>query len=303
MHVKALFLSCIALLSVGVVGLSFGQSSDIGCPSCVTIPQERLDLYKELFPLIIWTDDTIYDHDSVIMLSGHLRPENNLHPVTIKVTNPIGNVVLIQQITASDDGSFSLNIDTKSPLWARDGVYIIQAQSGPNTRIFKTQVELVPFIKGEKSECMVNEIKAVATNGGIYCIPYVVQDGHTTGVDGKLNIAKKSLSVDIRGTNISSIIIKIPRHILDSKTPDGADTSFMVLSKGTPANYEELDPTDTHRTLKLHYPPDRRANFEIVGSHVIPEFGLLTVVVLGASLTSIILLSKGIFGRSIGYLK
>ncbi len=132
----------------------------------------------------------------------------------------------------------------------------------------------------------------VSANGGTYCIPYEINGGRTTNVEGTLDIKQKTLSLNIRGTDIESIILDLPRNILDAKNPDGTDSDFVVLSKGKPVDYEKLSSDDASRKIQLTYPPDRKGQFEIVGTSVIPEFGTIAMMILLVTVSSVIVLSR-----------
>jgi predicted secreted protein with PEFG-CTERM motif len=110
----------------------------ISCINCVQIHSYEIDLYKEMFPLTVWTDSQIYDHHSTIKINGYLKPQNTIAPILLVVTNPIGNVVTIQQLSSDVDGNFSFELNTESPLLKQDGEYILKVQSGAETRQFKT---------------------------------------------------------------------------------------------------------------------------------------------------------------------
>ena len=266
------------------------QFQDLSCPSCVHIPPEEIDLYKSLFPLIIWTDDTVFNHQSSILLEGYLRPQISPSPVTIVITNPIGNIVSIEQINPDPDGNFSMYINTASQLWSIDGDYIIKAQNGPE-RFFKTSVEVISLDLGQKSQCVLTDISVVADNGGVYCIPFVAT-GETTGVQGTLDTKTKTLTLDLRGKGIESITIQLPRNILDSQSSDNNDTDFVVLFNGVQIDYEEGDSTADYRLLTISYSPDRKAQIEIIGTSVIPEFGALAILILVTTITIALILSK-----------
>ena len=276
-----------SLLFTGPIDAQF---QDLSCPSCVHIPPEEIDLYKSLFPLIIWTDDTVFNHQSSILLEGYLRPQISPSPVTIVITNPIGNIVSIEQINPDPDGNFSMYINTASPLWSIDGDYIIKAQNGPE-RFFKTSVEIISLDLGQKSQCVLTDISVVADNGGVYCIPFVAT-GETTGVQGTLDTKTKTLTLDLRGKGIESITIQLPRNILDSQSSDNNDTDFVVLFNGVQIDYEEGDSTADYRLLTISYSPDRKAQIEIIGTSVIPEFGALAILILVTTITVALILSK-----------
>ena len=115
---------------------------EITCINCVQIHSYEIDLYKEMFPLTVWTDSQIYDHHSTIKINGYLKPQNTIAPILVVVTNPIGNVVTIQQLSSDVNGNFSFELNTESPLLKQNGDYILKVQSGTETRQFKTMFTL-----------------------------------------------------------------------------------------------------------------------------------------------------------------
>lgn len=270
----------------------YGQiMQDVSCPGCVTIPSDEIQLYKELFPIIIWTDDSTYDHKSILTVNGYLKPVNTFNPVTITITNPIGNLIGIEQATPSVNGDFEIKFNTGGKLWNHDGSYIIRAQSGDQSRSFKTSIELTSLDLGSISECTENEIVTPADNGGLYCIPFHAT-GEITGIEGFLSTESSTLVLNIRGTDVEFVFIDIPRYILNAKTPNDDDSAFAVLVNGEPGNFEEqASKLDNHRRLAITYPPDRDGTIEIIGTSAIPEFGSITVLVLIVVITAVVVIT------------
>jgi len=272
--------------------LTFAES-ETDCPSCIQISSYDIELYKELFPLIAWTDSQIYDHYSTIHVSGYLRPQNNVAPIIVVITNPIGNVVTVEQFSPNSDGNFSLDLNTSSPLWKQDGDYILKIQSGSDTRLFKTKFTLVQSIFDNPNECnLSNEISLMATNGRIYCMPFKITSGTVSSAKGKLNLETKTIKLEIVGEGADSIIFTIPRYILDSKSASGEDTVFAVMYNGKIAKYTEIGSDSISRQIKLDYTIDKKITFEIVGTNVIPEFGSIAILILVVSILSILVISK-----------
>ena len=81
------------------------------------------------FTITMETDKGIYDHSSVITVTGQVDPIAEGSEVTFIVQrlNPVG-ITHIDQISVNSDGSFSTTISTASPLMKYDGTYIIKAQ-------------------------------------------------------------------------------------------------------------------------------------------------------------------------------
>ena len=290
-------MAMVPLMVISMTSDSYAQFTqtavpqDLNCQGCHTISSADVESYKKDFAIILWTDQTTFDHDSIITMNGHLRPENTFHPIIITVTNPIGNIVAIEQIEPQSDGDFQFTLNTSGPLWNSDGQYIIKAQSGSENRSFRTAINIISLDLGEKSECAANEIVVPADNTGVYCIPYMAS-GETTGVEGFLNTQSKTLILDFRGRAIDSITLDIPRYILDSQS-GGVDAPFIVLQNGLAIDAEEVPTTfDDMRKLKIDIPPDQRGKIEIIGTSVVPEFGTIAMLILVVAITSIVIATK-----------
>ena len=294
-------LSLSAILSVSLIGMSasFAQSSQ--CPSCVQILPENIELYKKLFPLTIWTDSQVYDHDSMVTVSGHLRPENTVAPILIVVTNPIGNVVTVDQVLPNPGGDFEFMLNTKSTLWKQNGDYVIKAQSGSDNRQFKTKFTLISYGVGSVSQCTSLDARITASNGGVYCIPFESAKGTTISVEGTLNIDTKTLSLQIREQDVDSLVLDIPRYLLDSKSETGSDSGFVVFSEGKLVEIKEINSDDDSRQIEIDYSPTRRGNYEIIGTNVVPEFGSFAFVILFASIASILVLGRSFSNRFVKF--
>jgi predicted secreted protein with PEFG-CTERM motif len=254
-----------------------------------------------MFPLTVWTDSHTYDHFSTITATGYLKPQNTVAPILVVVTNPIGNIVTIQQISPDVDGNFSFKLNTESPLWSKNGEYILKVQSGAETRQFKTNFTLVPSLTGSVDKCTSDKISVLANNGQIYCIPYTISDGIISTTKGKLNSDTKTITLDIKGQDIGSITLDIPRYILDSKSPVGGDSSFVVMANGKMIEYQELESNSNSRKIKLDYQIGNKVLFEIVGTHIIPEFGSVALLILIVSITSILIVGKSFSNRLVKF--
>jgi predicted secreted protein with PEFG-CTERM motif len=287
-------------LSLSLYNVSYAESEVI-CINCIQIPSYEIHLYKEMFPLTVWTDSQVYDHHSTIKVNGYLTPENNVAPVLAVVTNPVGNIVTVQQISTDVDGNFSFELKTESPLWKQNGDYILKVQSGTETRQFKTKFTLVPSITDSANSCVPEKISVLTNNGRIYCIPFKITTGDVTDTGGTLNPDKKTITLEITGNDIESIIFDIPRYILDSKSATGDDSVFLVMSNGKIVEYQELESDSDSRQIKLDYPSVPKATFEIVGTHIIPEFGSMALLILVGSIISILVISKSFSNRFVKF--
>ena len=247
---------------------------DLACTGCVEIPLEEIELYKDLFPIIIWTDAKNYDHNSVITVNGFLRPENTFNPITFTVSNPIGNIVTIEQITPEPNGDFTLRLNTASALWKSDGFYIIKAQSGGENRVFKTNVILTSGIIQQESRCGLSEF---SVNGN--CISYSITGGIITGAN--LDTVKKSLKINIVSEDGGTLNVNPSSSIING--------IFMVQIDG-----KVWDNTSIQGNSVTILFPEGTHEIEIIGTFVIPEFGHLAIIILAITITAMIVLNRKI---------
>jgi hypothetical protein len=279
------FLSIIIIINLSLVVLnqSFLQETyaqqgpfvqDLRCAGCVDLLPEEIELHKDLFPITIWTDAKNYDHNSVITVNGFLRPENTFNPVTLTVSNPIGNIVTIDQITPQPNGDFSIRLNTAGNLWKSDGSYIIKAQSGGETRVFKTSVLLTSGIVEQESRCGLSEFSA---NGN--CISYSITGGKITGAN--IDSVKKSLKINLVSEDGGTLNVNPSSSIING--------IFMVQMDG-----KVWDNTSIQGNSVTILFPEGTHEIEIIGTFVIPEFGHLAIIILAITITAMIVLNRKI---------
>ena len=153
---------------------------------------------------------------------------------------------------------------------------------------------MIPTSVGIQNACGLYEITASADNGGKYCLPYSVKNG-VKGIDAYLYTQSKTLELKPRTFGVGQFTIDIPRDVLDSKSGKD-DVPFTVLLNGKPYSYDEADPkSDQVRRLQFEVPipiSGNRDTIEIVGTNVIPEFGTLAIMILVASIASILVVTR-----------
>ena len=119
-------------------------ANELACPDCPgeQSAYDKLEAYKKLLPIVIWTDKMVYDHQQMVMVSGHVKDPNPDMQVSVKITGPTGNVVKVEQITFDSNGDFETAFTTASPLMTQNGVYTIAAQYGSEYRDFAVKIQL-----------------------------------------------------------------------------------------------------------------------------------------------------------------
>ena len=265
------------VISVSSFNSIFAQTmQDISCTSCIQISDTKtLGLHKNLqLPIILWADnfDYTYDHNSIITINGHSNLNNPETPITIEVTNPIGNLVTVQQIMVAQNSDFSVKFNTGGPLWTKDGMYIIKAQGGTGAfTIYKTKVELTGGIP-TGVECTENEL-----NANNYCIPYSITGA--TVSSSSLNTKNKSIMMMLSDSDEGTLTIKPSTDIIKGIS--------VVLVDGQ----EWDDVTISGNDVTIMFPPGTE-EIEVIGTFVIPEFGSIAVLILVVAIVTGVVFSR-----------
>ncbi len=109
----------------------------LGCPDC-----NATSNIQQIPPIAITvtTDKPVYDHNSQIMITGHVANPYPGQLVAMKITSPSGNVTLTTQLTLDNNGDFIAKISTAGKLWFENGQYTITVQQGANQAIANSAV-------------------------------------------------------------------------------------------------------------------------------------------------------------------
>ena len=117
------------LATAAVVGVvpAFADNPYLACPDC---NDTSSNIPSSPIPMTVTTDKTVYDHNPVILVSGHVKNPYPGQDVAMKVISPSGNVVAAAQLSLDSNGDFSTRINTASPLMTESGQYTIYVQQG-----------------------------------------------------------------------------------------------------------------------------------------------------------------------------
>ena len=269
------------LATIAVVGVvpAFAQWQMLPSGTSNPVPSENT-----LIPLTVSTDKAVYDHNSIIMVSGHVRDPYPGQQITLRVSDPSGNIVQVSQLTLDNNGDFGTKLITASPLWAKSGVYTIFAQYG-NQQGTSAKVQfMIPG--GSATSCDSTQL-AATLNDQAYCIPYSINGG--TVLSGTLSIASKTLTINIQASDDGQITLNIPRSVLDSKNGNN-DQSFIVLVDGEEKDTSTETTTADTRTITVPFTAGA-GQIEIIGTWIVPEFGPIAALVLAIAIISIIAVS------------
>ena len=268
MNSKAIIL-LLAIVSVGSMGITSPAFADHHAPTG-----------DQQVPIDFSTDSDTYDHNSVIEIDGKVSNTSRGTDVTVVVTGPMG-IVQIDQIAISSDGSFSTTINTASAMMKYDGEYKIKATYGTQDLMRVQYVNLVGGIEagsmaGHEDEHHHEEVFDLASE-----VDYSISGGDVHGVTANVN--GNSLVVSIHDAEDGGeLTITLPSDVI---TPFNDGTFFVLVN-----DEESDDASQDGNTITVPFDADAET-IEIIGTHVVPEFGTIAAIILAVAITSIIVLS------------
>ena len=241
--------------------------------------------------IILNTDKTAYNDGDIITLTGSVEKVVAGLDMSIQIFSEIDgktNLVEIAQVIVTEDGQFTKTFVARGSQWQNEGIVIIKATYGQESNELS-----VKFFKQSGTE-FVSSYEVDIPQGGTFDVNYTMKGGIIKSID--LNENDLSLDIEINTDSNGSLNIEIPRNSLDSVDENGFDNDFIVLIYNSDdeypaqADYNELENTDQVRSL---YVPlkDGDSKIQIIGTHVVPEFGTIAAIILAVAITSIIVLS------------
>src|SRR5919108_643114 len=118
-------------------------------------------------------------------------------------------------------------------------------------------------------------------------IQYMITGGSVENMT--LNIENTTLSVSINSTDDGTLVIRLPRNVIDAKTDNGSDTQFAAyIDDSEYTEPGENETTADMRTLSIGFTSGSQT-IDVIGTIAIPEFSTIAVVVLAVAIVGIIL--------------
>ena len=241
------------------------------------------------FTITMETDKDVYDHSSVITVTGQVEPvDPQGSDVSVQVFAPNGNLAYVAQVSVNSDGDFSTTINTAS--LKSDGTYMIKAQYvDAETTV---SVELTNAI--EVSEAAETGTAVTGTTGttvtgpsgesfyklGAGQIEYDMTCNATPGFFA--NADDDSIVIYLDPTDDGIITVTLHEELIKPFE----DGTFVVIVD----NQEMQDFTQIGNTLTIPCVAGTE-KIEIHGSWAIPEFGVIAAMILAVAIVSIIVVT------------
>ena len=238
------------------------------------------------FTITMETDKDIYDHSSMITVTGQAEPVDRDSAVTIMVFAPNGNFVDIAQVSVNSDGNFSATFNTAG--WGSDGTYMIKAQYvGAEITV---SVELTNAIEASEPEVAGTAVTGTAVTGTAGEPFYKLSPGQieydiTCNADPPAffaNADDDSIVIYLDPTDDGILTITLHEELIKPFE----DGTFVVIVD----NQEMLDFTQVGNTLTIPCVAGTE-KIEIHGSWAIPEFGVIAAMILAVAIISIIVVT------------
>ena len=236
----------------------------------------------------IETDSDVYDHSSIITVTGQIANVDPNYLVTaLKVLSPNGNIAGVAQPNVDNDGSFVGIFNTSGYGWKNNGTYEITATYlGTSTTIsieIKDTVGAAAVTAATAAEAAVAE--TAAETASLYEFPegqiaYTITGGTITNIYA--NADDNSILIEIDTTDGGVLTIALDEGIIK---PFDDGTFFVLINN---ESFFDFTQEGNKLTIPFHAETER---IEIVGSWAIPEFGTIAVMILVVAIVSIIIVS------------
>jgi len=236
------------------------------------------------FTITMETDKDVYDHASVITVTGNVEPiDPNGSDVTFIVerAEPIG-IADIGQVSVNSDGGFSITINTAANSMKYDTAYLIKAQYvNAETTV---SVELIAADETYSPE------SATATTETVTSLTELVGGGPieyelTCSSDSPTfwpNADDSTLEIHIETTRDGALTITLDDEVIK---PFGDGTFFVFV------NGEEIQDFVQDGNMLIIPCKAGDEKIEIVGSWAVPEFGTIAAMILVVAIVAIIAVS------------
>ena len=232
-------------------------------------------------------DNTAYQEGDVITITGTIEKVLPGMPVTLQIFFE-KNLMQVSQVKVSQDGEFTDTFTAAGPQWKNEGTVIIKADYGGAS----TELN-IEFFKNTSGEYTSNyEVKI--PEGGTFDVPYTMKGGIISAMN--LNQKNLSLVINIATSSDGNLNINLPREGIDSLDNNGQDIDFIVLmyegNSEIPiqTDVRKIEAGNEFRSIDIPV-KNGDTKIEIVGTHVVPEFGTIAMIVLAVAIVSIIAVS------------
>ena len=238
--------------------------------------------------LTITTEKESYSAGEPIQIVGLVESKVTDFKVTLRVFNPVNNLITIDELDVNDDGTFHGEIPTSiGGLWEKDGTYTIIANyyaSEVATTQFEYGVMISAGVQDVVPEFSVTEDEDYLQSTMLedYELGYELTGAKIIRITPDTEM--KSLIFEIETYSDGELRITLPKDVIDTD-----EEGFFILVDGIETNHEAVSNLENWSfVIPFSYGSEE---IEIIGTFVIPEFGTIAVLVLVTSIAVIVMIS------------
>lgn len=238
--------------------------------------------------LTITTEKESYSAGEPIQIVGLVESKVSDFKVTLRVFNPLNNLITIDELDVNDDGTFHGEIPTSiGGLWEKDGTYTIIAN------YYASEVATTQFEYGVMISAGVQDVvpEFSVTEDDDYLQSTMLEDyelGYELTGAKIIRITPdtemKSLIFEIETYSDGELRITLPKDVIDTD-----EEGFFILVDGIETNHEAVSNLENWSfVIPFSYGSEE---IEIIGTFVIPEFGTIASLVLIIAISAIVMIS------------
>ncbi|MDI1496354.1 MAG: PEFG-CTERM sorting domain-containing protein [Cenarchaeum symbiont of Oopsacas minuta] len=233
--------------------------------------------------LDIYTPSLTYYEGDVLVIGGSISKIIMDTPVTIRVYSSSDTVVDIAQIDVALDGSFAHTMIAFGPQWVSTGEYRIEAKYGEESDYTNFQ-----FLKTEIRQAITSNYDVDAGNSGTFDVGYTIHGGSVDEI--LVDTHGLSLVLSITAQEAGEITMNIPKEFIDALDSNGNKIDFIVLVDNIEVGHTESNTDSANRKITVGF-SDNNSEIRIIGTHAIPEFGTMMILVFVVAISVIVLVS------------
>jgi predicted secreted protein with PEFG-CTERM motif len=244
--------------------------------------------------LTVRTDKESYSIGSTVKITGRVDTDElgENQKVLIRAFNPDEEPYRYDLVDLSSDGSYTYSMVVGGDL-AKTGEWQVLASYNQEEVETSFQLGTSSGGGGPPDDATTFNLRV---NDRTYPIEYELSDDSGQVEEMIVNYAKKKLVISIDSDAEGELTIVLPRDLIDSSS-NGTDRDYVVTTRDNAVgddivvDFEESENDDESRTLVIEYGAGTDI-IEIAGTTIVPEFGLLSAVILAVAIVGIIAATK-----------
>ena len=233
-------------------------------------------------------DKEAYNEGDVITITGNVEKVIAGLQVSLQIFFE-KNLIQIDQVPVTEDGQFSTTFVAEGKQWQNEGIVVIKATYGAGS---SAEIS-ASFFKDTGTE-FTSIYEVDIPDGGTFDVNYTMKGGIIKSMN--LNPNELSLNIIINTNTNGALSIDMPRFGFDAINENGSDEKFIVLiytkdnADPIQTDFRVIETTAESRSI---YIPIRDGDMEIqiIGTKVIPEFGVMIQFTLIIAIITAIIIS------------